>query len=241
MAQPLVTLTAREKRSLLSRTELLASASDEALSALAEAAELHEVAGGELVVRQGAEADAVYVLVNGSAEVVLEGPGRWESKVLGLLRAGALFGELALLTDELRTATVRAVETLLLLVIPRRALLDVLQAHPDLALDVWTTVARRRLESLLAGSLRFASQPELARHVLASAIHPTFVPGASGLSVNATGSLYVVAGQVEVESDEGWMTLRGPSILPALGPVRCEARTDAVIATGPPLSGLSLG
>ncbi len=241
MAQPLVTLTPREKRALLSRIELLAGGSDEALDTLATAAELHEVGGGEVVVRQGTEADAMYVLVHGVAEVRLDGPNADEGTVLGVLETGALFGELAMLTDELRTATVRAIEPLIILAIPRRSLLEVLQHHPDLAQEVWTTVARRRLESLLAASHRFAAQPDLARRLLALAIRPAFVPAHTGLSVQATGSLFIVAGQVELQGEAGWQTVRGPSILPALGPVRCEARTDAVIATGPPVGGLSPG
>jgi len=241
MAQPLVTLTPRETRALLSRIELLATASDEALDTLAASAELHEVGGGEVVVRQGTEADAMYVLVHGRAEVRLEGADADEGRALGLLEAGALFGELAMLTDELRTATVRAVEPLIVLAIPRRSLLEVLQHHPELAQEVWTTVARRRLEALLAASHRFASQPDLARRLLAQAIRPAFVPARGGLTVQATGSLFVVAGQVELQGESGWQTVRGPSILPALGPVRCEARTDAVVATGPPVGGLSAG
>lgn len=236
MAEPLVQLTPRECRALLSRGELLARASEPALDALGRAAELLQFDEGHAIVRQGSEAEAMFVIVSGAAEVLLESPAPAE---LGRLGAGAFFGELALLTDEPRTATVRAVAPLLALRIPRRAVREVLAAHEDLAQEVWTVVARRRIRALLASSPRFAGQPEESRRLLAGELLPVLLKAGQRHQVRATGSLFVVAGQVEVESELGWMSLRGPSLLPALGPLPCRAASEAVLAVGPPLHGLN--
>ena len=238
MPDDLVDLTTRERRALLCRCELLAEASDEALAALAEAAELRELEPGAVLVRQGAEADALYLLVYGGAEVRLEGGEDEEEVVLDQLGAGALVGEMGVLTGEPRTATVRASELLVALRVPREAMLAVLGEHPELAVDVWTTVARRRLEALLAASHRFADQDGHARRWLTEAVSPVFLPARSARRMTCTGPLFVVSGQVEAETELGWASVRGPSLLPCVGPVECQARTDAVVAVGPPLLGL---
>jgi CRP-like cAMP-binding protein/Zn-dependent protease len=59
-------------------------------------------APGETIIRQGEEGEAFYGLVSGQVEVVRDG------EPLGALRAGAHFGEIALLTDAPRTASVIA-------------------------------------------------------------------------------------------------------------------------------------
>ncbi|GAC1614177.1 MAG: hypothetical protein NVS9B1_23410 [Candidatus Dormibacteraceae bacterium] len=81
---------------------------------LARAAKPREVATGEVVVRQGERGTDFYVIAAGQAAVtVLQGG---EEKLLRQLKPGEFFGERALLGDGLRTATVRAVQPLKLLV-----------------------------------------------------------------------------------------------------------------------------
>ncbi|MEO5961614.1 MAG: cyclic nucleotide-binding domain-containing protein, partial [Opitutaceae bacterium] len=61
---------------------------------------------GETIIRQGDAADAFYVLVAGRARVIrTTAEGR--EIPLNLLRAGDVFGEAALLSNEPRNATVR--------------------------------------------------------------------------------------------------------------------------------------
>lgn len=239
MSDELVHLTPRERRALLCRCELLAHAGQAALETLAAAAELREVETGAVLVRQGAEADALYLLVHGEAEVRLEAGEDEDGVVLDHLGPGALVGEISVLTDEPRTATVRAIDMLVALRVPRQAMLSALAGQEDLAHDVWTSVARRRLEGLLAGSHRFAGQGERARHWLAGGVSPVFLPARSARTLTCPGTLFVVSGQVEAETELGWTLVRGPALLPCVGPVPCLARTDAVVAAGPPLSGLS--
>ncbi|MEP7358191.1 MAG: cyclic nucleotide-binding domain-containing protein [Anaerolineales bacterium] len=59
------------------------------------------------IIRQGETGDKFYVLLEGKAEVLLNAPGRGQI-VVGQLRPGNYFGEMALLGNGLRAATVRA-------------------------------------------------------------------------------------------------------------------------------------
>lgn len=61
---------------------------------------------GDVIVREGEEADALFVLTSGRARVV-RGAGSGDEIVLGSLRPGSEFGESGLLRRERRSATVR--------------------------------------------------------------------------------------------------------------------------------------
>lgn len=87
----------------LARIELLAGLPGETLGRLGERMERREVAPGERIVLEGEDADRFYVVLGGMLSVTQAGRG--ERRVL---RPGDAFGEVALLVDVPRTATVQA-------------------------------------------------------------------------------------------------------------------------------------
>jgi len=75
---------------------------------LAARLETVRVEAGATIVRQGAPADKFFIIVDGEVEVVREeAPGQPPKKVASL-KGGQFFGEMAILRDSARTATVRA-------------------------------------------------------------------------------------------------------------------------------------
>jgi CRP-like cAMP-binding protein len=66
-------------------------------------------APGEIVIRQGDVGEEFFLIAQGTATVVTQKPGEPERQLVRLT-AGEVFGEMALLTDEPRNATVRAGE-----------------------------------------------------------------------------------------------------------------------------------
>lgn len=74
------------------------------------------VRAGEVIVRQGAPADKFFIISDGEVEVVREDDGAERS--VATLRSGQFFGEMAVLRDEPRTATVRALTDASLLAMP---------------------------------------------------------------------------------------------------------------------------
>jgi uncharacterized protein YhbP (UPF0306 family) len=76
------------------------------------------VDAGQIVVRQGAPADKFFIVVDGALEVIQE-DGQQQARTLTVLRAGEFFGEIAILRDTPRTATVRALVPTSLLAMDR--------------------------------------------------------------------------------------------------------------------------
>jgi CRP-like cAMP-binding protein len=88
----------------LAQVGLLAGLPGEVLTKLGERMERRSLAPGERVVSQGEDGDRFYVVLAGLLRAVQDERGE-----RGVLRPGAYFGEVALLMDVGRTATVDAV------------------------------------------------------------------------------------------------------------------------------------
>jgi len=98
-------------------------------------------AAGERVVRDGAPADALFLIVRGELSVMAEdSAGR--RRRLSTLSAGMGFGESALLEPAVRTATVRADRDAVCYVLERAAIDALRRDHPTLALRLLGNVLR---------------------------------------------------------------------------------------------------
>ena len=95
---------------------------------LLSSAEPKSYADGESVFEEGEPGDALYIIVSGIATVVADDMGN--EKAVAELTDGAFFGEMAVITSQPRSASVRARGELSALRIPKQAVLDILEAYP---------------------------------------------------------------------------------------------------------------
>jgi nitroimidazol reductase NimA-like FMN-containing flavoprotein (pyridoxamine 5'-phosphate oxidase superfamily) len=104
------------------------------------------VDAGQVIVRQGAPADKFFIVVDGAVEVVHDDGQTTRS--LTTLRGGEFFGEIAILRDTPRTATVRAVAPTTLLAMDRETfrglIAQALGTTQDFAAIVQERLARSR-------------------------------------------------------------------------------------------------
>jgi NADH dehydrogenase len=73
---------------------------------------------GDIVFQQGDLGDSVYVIEEGECDVLQEKDG--SQNLLAILKAGDYFGEMALLSDQSRNATIQARTAMDVLIIPKR-------------------------------------------------------------------------------------------------------------------------
>ena len=96
---------------------------------------------GDVVVRQGELGDCMYVVQQGKLEVVV---GEGSEKVLvAVLGPGEVFGEMALFTRELRSATVRSKGASTVLTVDKRGFLKRVQEDPTLAFRILKKMSER--------------------------------------------------------------------------------------------------
>ncbi|MGY8737968.1 MAG: Crp/Fnr family transcriptional regulator [bacterium] len=117
------------------------------------------------VVEEGLPGDYMYVIREGRAKVTKASEDGRE-KIMNFLEAGAFFGDMALLGDETRSASVKTLEESTLLALSRRDFIDLLRQSPDLALSVIEELANRLRETNeQARSLSFQGVEERTRNL----------------------------------------------------------------------------
>ena len=115
---------------LLESLEIFASASRPVLERLAAAVTVATFPAGRTIIREGDDADSLYVLVEGQARVTGRGEEGGEERELNLLTGPAYFGEIGVLGRMPRTATVTAATDCACELIDGDALLDALTTAP---------------------------------------------------------------------------------------------------------------
>jgi NADH dehydrogenase len=96
---------------------------------------------GDVIFRQGDLGDSVYVIEDGECEVLCKRKG--EQELLATLRGGECFGEMALLSDRTRNATIRARTAMNVLIIPKGDFNKLRQSVPAFG-SVFTELVKRR-------------------------------------------------------------------------------------------------
>lgn len=102
-----------------------------------------QVAAGETIVRQGAPADKLFIIIAGEAEVVRDELGG--TKPIDTLTEGQLYGEVAIMRDQPRTASVRAKTDVKLLGLDRDTFRDLIAQSLQLSPD-FDRIIRARLD-----------------------------------------------------------------------------------------------
>jgi CRP-like cAMP-binding protein len=133
-----------EAQDLLGRIDLVQALSAEARKTLAERARFVEYGPGQSVVRQGEQGDTLYLVARGEVSVRIDMGGVAPQREVARLGRGAVFGEMSMLTGELRTATVVSLGDAALLALDRDAFDRILMKEPELAQTIAEVIARRR-------------------------------------------------------------------------------------------------
>jgi HEAT repeat protein/ATP/ADP translocase len=130
-----------EKVLLLKSAPLFAALDSEELAALAEIALENEFAANEIIFEEGQPAHHLYVLARGKVEVFY----RVDSREYPVARLGEMecFGEMAIVDEAPRSASVRALESTLVLKIDRESFHELVLERPQIAFAIFRILSGR--------------------------------------------------------------------------------------------------
>lgn len=128
----------------IQRMPLFEEFSKDEVAALAPKFRLQRAAANEAIMSQGELGDRFYIIQEGAAEVIVEDEG--ERKTIKTLGSGDYCGEIALLLDTPRTATVRATQPMTLFALDRADFLEMLGGDPYVSTRLREETERRTEE-----------------------------------------------------------------------------------------------
>ncbi|MCC7381886.1 MAG: cyclic nucleotide-binding domain-containing protein [Deltaproteobacteria bacterium] len=157
------------------------------------------VSPGEVIVREGEPGASLFVVVHGDLRVTRDRGD--EPQLLARLGGGSLFGEMALLTDQPRTASVVAETACELFEIGRDHVEKVVAAHPAFGQELIDFAKRRMLRNVLETSPLFRPLEERERLETLRSFSARVVPESTTLIIEGsipTGLFVVAAGEVRI-------------------------------------------
>lgn len=188
-------------RRALAATPLFSSLPAAALEQLIDRIHLVDLEAGQILFRQGDPGVNLYVVVEGAVRVYTEGPPATDLMILG---PGSFFGEIALVTDHPRSATVACEQPTQLLSIDRDAVRALMRDQPDVLPILLRFVRERLVDSLVRTHPLFAPFGDPDRRALIGRFRFIEIePGTSFVEQGVrTNGLYVLmAGRADIVRD----------------------------------------
>ncbi len=163
---------------------------------------LVSLAEGEELFHQGDPGDALYVIVEGAVVPIAEGEVR---KKLAVLEEGDFFGEIALVTDQARNATIEALVDTTLLCLDRMLVASLLEGSPRVLKVLLRFLRDRLVNRLFRTSSLFASPDPRERRRLSERFR--FLEVREGVFLIHQGQLsnalfVLLAGEMDVVQSE---------------------------------------
>jgi len=134
-------MTLQQEVQLLRQVPLFAKIDPARLKLLAFTSDRLVFARGDVLFRQGEAGDAAYLILSGAAEVSIDTPtGQF---VVTTINEHEIVGEIAILCDVPRTATVSAASEVVALRITKERFFTLIDEFPEMAVEMMRELARR--------------------------------------------------------------------------------------------------
>ena len=127
---------------MLSKIDLFADMPEEDLQAVSNLAATRTYPKNTIIISEGDDSDSLYCVLSGKVKVYLSDDDGREI-IINILGEGEYFGELALLDDAPRSASVMTLEETKLAVISKSAFENCLSKNPQLALHIIRELSKR--------------------------------------------------------------------------------------------------
>jgi len=167
----------RSLRLFLTKIPLFADLEERELAQIAQAGRYRQIPKGSILFFQDDPADGQYVLRSGSVAIYISSSDGREL-VLGEMRPGDCFGELALITGGTRSTTAVTLLKSELFIIPSELFLDLIYSHPDMLRSLLIETAHRLYASTRRESaLAFLDAPARLARILLQLAELSDAPG----------------------------------------------------------------
>ena len=155
-------MTNQTSKDLLRQSPLLTGLSEDELEQMVQASTVVHLPAGSVLIHEGDIGHSMYIVLSGELEVSKHSES--EDVVLSRLGASEIVGEMALLGNTLRLASVRAMRDSSVLEVSKQAFEDLVYANPATLLAVLRTViARSRsMEAMVQQNVKMAELGKLA-------------------------------------------------------------------------------
>jgi CRP-like cAMP-binding protein len=134
-------LSLNEEVELLRNIPMFANIEPSKLKLLAFTSERMAFKDGDVLFRQGEQGDSAYVIIAGEADVIVDTPKG--PLTVAKLKRNDIVGEIAILCDVPRTATVKAASKLEAMVIAKDLFFRLIMEFPQMAVEIMRELARR--------------------------------------------------------------------------------------------------
>ena len=155
-----------EEVELLRRVPLFADIEPAKLKLIAFTSERVIFEPEEYVFQQGDMGDAAYIIMDGEADVLIDGPGG--ARAVARVGRNEFVGEIAILCDVPRTASIRARSRVTTLRISKDLFLRLMTDFPKMSLTIMRVIAQR-LENTTAQLRKVLAEAQLAEAEIAKA------------------------------------------------------------------------
>lgn len=121
----------------LARVPIFANCTAEEIAAIAAVAQESAFQAGQIIVTQGTPGQAFYLILSGRVEIIRDGQS------LGAFGPGDFFGEMSLLDQAPRSATIRALDATTCLMLSSWDFKSLLERYPSIAVKLLEVLSRR--------------------------------------------------------------------------------------------------
>jgi len=137
-----MTLIPHATRDQLRKVPLFSGLNDSLLEAVAAVATVDEFARNDVIVHERDHGTSLFVILDGQVKVSLLRPDSREA-ILAILRPGEFFGEMSLLDNHPRSASVVAMEPTTVMILTRTDFLSLIQSKPKIIHTMILTLTTR--------------------------------------------------------------------------------------------------
>ena len=127
---------------MLRNVSLFSDLTDQELAVIEQRAVARTYSKGSVIINEGEDAISLYVIVSGGVKVLMDNEDGKEI-ILNSQGPGDYFGEMALIDDQPRSASIVTIEKSKFLIINKPAFQHILEQHPNIAIGLLKNLSKR--------------------------------------------------------------------------------------------------